>query len=613
MIKNLVFAFFCICSISAFSQTDRWQQEADYKMYIDFDHEKHRFKGSQIIIYTNNSPDTLTKLFYHLYFNAFQPESMMDLRNLQLPDADKRVGDRISQLKEDEMGYQKIKSLRKNGKKLKYDVVETILEVELKDPIYPGDKCKLEMEFEGQVPVQIRRSGRNNVEGIDYSMTQWYPKLCEYDYQGWHSNPYIGREFHGIWGDFDVEIKMDSKYTIGASGVLVNADEVGKGYSQKEVRHKDDKKINWHFRANNVHDFAWAADPDYVHTTRTAYDGTVMHFLYQPGEKTSENWELLPEIMDMALEYMEKRFGDYPYPVYSFLQGGDGGMEYPMATLITGERPLSSLVGVSIHEWMHSWYQMMLGTNEALYAWMDEGFTSFGSDKVMNYLRKKKMIPGEVKENPHMGTVKGWANFVNSGIAEPLSIHADHFKTNAAYGMAAYVKGSLFLKQLEYILGEKDFSKGMLRYYYDWRFKHPNPNDFIRVMEKVSGLELDWYKEYMINSNDLPDYRIDTLENKLIKLSKQEGFPMPLEVVVTTKKGKKICYYIPITLMRGEKSDEMEEYDKVRVQEDWPWVQSFYELKIKEKVKDIEKVEIDPQVRYADADRSDNQWPRPEE
>ena len=196
-------------------------------MSIDFDSDKHQFKGEQVIKYTNNSPDVLDKAFYHLYFNAFQPESMMDVRSRTIADPDRRVGDRISKLSKEEIGYQKVKSLKVDGKKVKYKIVGTILEVDLsKRKIMPGETVSLEMKFEGQVPLQVRRSGRDNAEGIDYSMSQWYPKLSEYDYQGWHSNPYVGREFHGIWGDFDVKITMDRKYTIGATGVLQNAKQI---------------------------------------------------------------------------------------------------------------------------------------------------------------------------------------------------------------------------------------------------------------------------------------------------------------------------------------------------------------------------------------------------
>jgi len=170
------------------------------------------------------------------------------------------------------------------------------------------------MNFNSQVPVQIRRSGRDNEEGISYSMSQWYPKLCEYDYQGWHANPYIGREFHGVWGDFDVKITIDGKYIVPASGVQ-QSDNVFTG--------TNDAKRTWHYRAENVHDFVWAADPDYKFLTYQTKDGVELQFFFQPGEETTENWSKLPVIMDDALSFMNKKYGKYPYPVYKFIQGGD--------------------------------------------------------------------------------------------------------------------------------------------------------------------------------------------------------------------------------------------------------------------------------------------------
>ena len=593
------------------SQDTYWQQRADYKMTIDFDHEKHQFKGEQVITYTNNSPDVLDKLFYHLYFNAFQPGSMMDVRSRTIPDPDARVGDRISKLNEKEIGYHKIKSLKLDGKKVKYEVVGTILEVDIsKTKIQPGQTVKLEMKFESQVPLQIRRSGRNNREGIDYSMAQWYPKLSEYDYQGWHPNPYVGREFHGIWGDFDVTIKIDKKYMLGASGVLQNPEKIGKGYSDVVVPSKD-KKLSWNFIAENVHDFVWAADPDYQHIVHEAHDGTILHFLFQPNERTTENWTNLPAAMDESLRYINKRFGKYPYPVYSFIQAGDGGMEYPMATLITGERSFGSLVGVSVHEWMHSWFHMILGFNESLYPWMDEGFTSFGSAETMNHLKKKKLLSGDVADNPMAGSIIGFsANHAGSRLDEPISTHADHFSTNRAYGIGAYTKGSIFLEQLQYILGKADFAKGMLRFFDEWKFKHPNPNDFIRVMEKQSGLELDWYKEYMVNTIKYPEYAIDSIYDKTLILRQNGEMPMPIEVVVTTEKDKKEVYYIPIRIMRGEKPNEWPKEVDYNVMEDWPWTHPTYTLELNCKVDKIKKVEINPSINFIDLDRGNNVWAR---
>ncbi|MBK7007578.1 MAG: M1 family metallopeptidase [Saprospiraceae bacterium] len=595
------------CSFSIFSQS-YWQQEANYFMDVNLDSGRHHLKGKQTIDYSNNSPDTLTKLFYHLYFNAFQPNSEMDLRSRNLPDPDRRVGDRISKLSNEEIGYQRIKSLTMNGKRLAYQEEGTILEVFLKHPILPGQKVKLEMEFESQIPVQIRRSGRNNKEGIDYSMAQWYPKLCEYDEMGWHPNPYVAREFYGVWGNFDVKLTMDSKYIVAATGVLQNAAEIGYGYSEVEVSSRP-KKHTWHFKAEKVHDFMWAADPDYKHTQIKANDGTVLHFFYQENEKTKDAWERLPKIADEALKWMNERYGKYPYPVYSFVQGGDGGMEYPMATLVTGERSLMSLVGVCIHEWMHSWYQMVLATNEALYPWMDEGFTSFGASETMDHLIAMGLLKGKHDENPLDETITGYSNFALSGSAEALSTHADHYMTNTAYSVGSYTKGQLCLVQLEYIMGKEKFGKALKKYYETWKFKHPDASDFFRLMEKESGLVLDWFAQYWVNTTHVTDYAIDTVYEDQLFIRRVGEMPMPLDIVVTLNNGKKELYYIPLVLMREEKEPEVTYTDYTKLA-DWPWAQTVYKVQLNQPLSKIARIEIDPSNRMIDVMPDNNVWPR---
>ena len=614
-LRKIRLAFPILISLILFTgqtqgQVDRWQQHVEYKMKIDFDVHDHRFTGEQEIKYKNNSPDTLYKVFYHLYFNAFQPNSMMDMKSRTILDPDGRVGSRIGKLKDSEQGYHKIDELLQDGKICRYEVVGTILEVELTKPLLPGKTTKLEMKFNSQVPVQIRRSGRNNKEGIDYSMAQWYPKLCEYDYQGWHANPYVGREFYGVWGDFEVEIAIDGRYTLAGSGILQNLDKMGRGYSDRKVK-RDFDKVKWKFKAENVHDFVWAADRDYIVKPYTFYDGTQGYFVYQPGDRTTENWEKLPGIMDVALKYMNKRYGKYPYPVYSFIQGGDGGMEYPMATLITGERSLSSLVGVSVHEWMHSWYQMVLGTNESLYAWMDEGFTSFATSEVMNELKIQKLVPGKPEDNPHLSNINTYVHHALSGREEASIVHADHFVTNTAYGRSAYTKGSVLMKQLEYILGAPNHAELLLKYFNTWKFKHPNANDFIRVAEKVSGLELDWFKEYFVNTTHQIDYGVvevtesDTATH--IMLAKYGGMPMPLDVVIDYEDGTQSMVYIPLRIMRGEKPNEFSKMHFV-LEEDWPWTHPTYQFALDKSLGKVVKVSIDPSNRLADVRRSNNSW-----
>ncbi|MEL7005394.1 MAG: M1 family metallopeptidase [Bacteroidota bacterium] len=427
--KSILFGCLCLISAYGFAQPKSqgyWQQHVNYEMEIDMDVNTHRFTGKQKLVYTNNSPDTLTKAYYHLYFNAFQPGSMMDVRSLNIADPDGRVGSRISKLNEDEIGYQHINSLKQNGKTASYKIEGTILSVILPEPILPGGKATFEMDFDGQVPIQIRRSGRDNAEGISYSMSQWYPKLAEYDYLGWHTNPYIGREFHGVWGDFDVKITIDPNYVIGGTGYLQNPNKIGHGY-QKEGKTvaKSTKPLTWHFVAPNVHDFMWAADPDYTHTKIDGPNGTTLHFFYQKNASTEENWGKLPAMMAKAMEFMNTNFGVYPYKQYSFVQGGDGGMEYPMSTLITGNRNFNSLLGVSVHEMIHSWFQGALATNESLYPWIDEGFTSYASSATMTHL-----LNPNATGNIHLGSHRGYHFMANSGKEEPLATHADHYHTN---------------------------------------------------------------------------------------------------------------------------------------------------------------------------------------
>ena len=618
MKKGFTFSFLLLLIIHFVeAQPERWQQRVQYKMDIDFDVKKHQFNGNQTIKYTNNSPDTLDRIFYHLYFNAFQPGSMMDVRSRTISDPDPRVDDRIFKLTPDEIGFHKISALSQDGIPLKFEMVETILEVILAKPILPGKTTTLEMSFSSQVPLQIRRSGRNNAEGIDYSMAQWYPKLCEYDYQGWHANPYIGREFYGVWGDFDVTLHIDAKYMVGGTGYLQNPEQIGKGYTQNTVTPKPDKngKLSWHFFAPNVHDFLWAADPDYTHTSLKRPDGLTLHFFYQSNDKTKDNWEALPAIMDKAFDYINKNFGQYDYKQYSFIQGGDGGMEYPMATLITGERNIGSLAGVAVHELMHSWYQMMLATNESLYAWMDEGFTSYASSRVMQHLIENKILmPGRVAANPQAGNYAGYFNLAKSGFEEPLSTHADHFQTNRAYGLAAYSKGSVFLAQLEYVLGKPIFDQALLRYFYTWKGKHPNVNDFIRVFEKSSQLELDWYKEYFYHTTLTVDYAINNVSsmdnNSLVILERKGKVPMPVDIVITKKDGTKMGYTIPLQIMRGAKGADLSGINWI-VSPDWAWTNPQYFLNLPVKLEDILTVEIDPSERMADIERINNVWNNP--
>ncbi len=635
--SGLLFLSVAMFFTAAIAQPSRWQQRVKYVMSVDMNVKSNQLTGKQQLEYSNNSPDKLDKLFYHLYFNAFQPNSSMDVRSRELgkliingrPDWDSRVKDRISKLKDDEIGYQKIKSIKMNGVSQPFKYHETILEVNLTKPILPNSKVVLVMEFEAQVPLQVRRSGRDNPgTGVRYSMSQWYPKLCEYDRDGWHPNQYVAREFYGVWGDFDVTINIDKNYKLGGTGVLVNANEIGWGYDKagSELKPSAKEKRSWRFVGNNIHDFMWAADPDYKHIVRNIPNGPTVHVIFNDkpdNERDDSAWTKVADVAVKVLPFIEKHFGKYPYPQYSFIHGGDGGMEYPMATLVS-----SPSLGTAIHEWMHSWFQMILGTNESLYAWMDEGFTSYAENLVTefntgfpdldNYKDALKKNPGNenlkymvesVLPKQHSGAYESYFSLVQSGLEEPLTTHADHFNTNAGYSPAAYSKGEVFMEQLGYIVGAPARDKILLEYYKQWKFKHPNANDFIKLAEDASGIQLDWYQMYFVNTTKTIDYGIDSLweENGIskIRLRRTGYMPMPIDLQLTLKDGSTQMHYIPLNLMYAAKDSENSNELRT-VYEPWRWTHPTYTIELKSKLTDLKKVEIDASKRMADVNRKNN-------
>ena len=628
MNKNLAFIFIAIIAfVSGVSaQADRWQQRIDYKINATLDVATNIIKGTEEIVYTNNSTDTLRKVYFHLYWNAFQPNSSMDLRSRELgkntmtsrrgdviKDWDARVTDRIQKLTPAEIGYQRVSAITINGKAQKLIEHETILEVQLTNPIAPKTSAKLSLVFEAQVPKQIRRSGRDNAEGVRFSMSQWYPKMVEYDYQGWSTNPYIAREFYGVWGNFDVSLQLAKNYTVAATGVLQNPNAVANAQGLK----------TWNFKGNNIHDFVWAADDQFKHLSKEVRKGLTIHVYYKEKDAKSDSaWANILYAAEKVLPYIEKNFGAYPYPQYSFIQGGDGGMEYAMATLIKGPS-----LGTVFHEWMHNWYQQILGSNESLFAWMDEGFATFAESKVSIWYdanaaaqspfiseRAKVQVLASVQraklDLPLMqaGSYAGYMALAKSGLEEPASTHADHFNTNYAYSNAAYSKGATLLGLLGYVIGDSVRDAVLLNYYNTWKFKHPNANDFFRVAEKTSGIQLQWLKEYWVNSTKTIDYGLNDIQagnnTAIISIQRLGKLPMPIEVLITYKDGTSELHYMPLDLMLGGKMSEGAVNHILHSA--WQWVAPTYTFETSKPLSALKSIEIDPSYRMPDLNRSNN-------
>ncbi|WP_309642488.1 M1 family metallopeptidase [Flavobacterium sp.] len=618
-------ALLSLFSTIGFAQhSNYWQQHVDYKMNVTVDAKAYQYKGNQKLIYTNNSPDTLKRVFYHLYNNAFQPGSEMDARLQSIADPDRRMVNkikvdgkevkesRIANLKPNEIGYLKISNFKQNGVAAVTKEVGTILEVTLVKPILPGKKTTFTLDFDGQVPVQIRRSGRNNAEGVEFSMSQWYPKIAEFDFEGWHADPYIAREFHGVWGNFDVNITIDKDYILGGSGYLKNKNDIGKGYQDAGVTvtyPMKTKTLTWHFIAPNVHDFTWAADKDYLHDVYQIPNGATLHFLYKNNPKIIDNWKKAEPETARLMQFYNQTVGKYPYNQYSVIQGGDGGMEYAMCTLILGEGTYDGLIGVIAHEMAHSWFQHVLASNESKHGWMDEGFTSFLEDLGMNEIAEKKV------ENPHSGSYDGYYFMVNSGKEQPQSTHSDRYDFNQVYSITSYSKGDIFLSQMIYLIGRDNLMKTLKRYFNDFKFKHPTPNDIKRTAERVSGANLDWYLTDWTQTTNTIDYGIKNVESATdgvqrtgVTLERIGRMPMPIDIMVEYTDGTKESFYIPLRMMSFEK-DNPNPTIKRTVLPDWAWANPSYFFEIPKAKTSIKKITIDESGLMADVKKDNNTYP----
>jgi hypothetical protein len=611
----VVLASLLLAPLAFAQQAASWQQEVAYDMDLHLAADRHRLTGMQRLVYTNNSPDTLWQAYYHLYFNAFQPTSMMAERNRHLPDPDPRVVPRIYELGPEEIGFYEIHALTQDGEPVPFDVDDTVMEVDVR-PIPPGTSTTFEMTFSAQVPLQTRRSGRDNREGIDYTMTQWYPKMAAYDGIGWHADPYVGREFYAPFGTFDVRLTLPAEYVVGATGVLQNPDAVGHGYDRPADAGPtlsspalDADSLTWHFRAENVHDFAWTADPDYVHVQRLVTDvpgrdePVRLHFLFQPD--VAEAWTALPEQTAELLRYFSARFGPYAYPQFTVAQGGDGGMEYPMLTAITGRRSPRSVFGVTAHEFAHMWFYGMVATNENDFAWMDEGFTSFASrEGSVHVLRGDTTGPVS-----HAYARERIAALQLLGLYERPNKPADWYDTNLAYGAASYSAGNALADLLGYVMGDAVRDAFLREYVARFTFGHPYPADVMSVAQDVSGLHLDWLFEQFLAGAARYDYGASDIASEAsargvrstVTLRRHEPGVLPVDVWLRYDDGTEEVVTIPLSVMEGHKPVPAE----WTVAEPWAWTAPTYDLVVERPSRVVEAV-VDPDRRMLDLDPSNN-------
>jgi hypothetical protein len=623
------FLFIYSANVASAANDRYWQQRATYDIRVTLLDSIHTIEGTLLVTYTNASPDTLNELYFHLYSNAFQPGSMMDVRSRAV--GTPPISDRIVKLPLFEQGKYWIDDVAIYAQTAKFEITGTIMRVILPNPLLPGTSLNLKMPFREQIPRQTRRNGWMSREGVQYSMAQWYPKICEYDVEGWHHQEYIAHEFYGVWGGFHVEITLPARFTVGASGQCMNPTEVGHGYERIAGGEKegiyipvDDKPgmLTWKFDANEVHDFAWVADDDYVHQWKTWRDTITIHSLYKTT--VAEFWKNSLEYTERSLEIYSDTFGPYPYHNFSTTMAGDGGMEYPQLIMITGYRPNPlSLAGVIAHEVGHQWFFGILGSNETREAFMDEGFTSYATTVAMQGMfGENQQVPGVERSwldwfipmtRNKSDNYRGYQSLAAQGYEEPLDIPHDWLRESVTEGQV-YGKTQAILNMLQYTLGDSVFGAGMKNYYWQWRFRHPHLVDFKRVMEQTAHTDLDWFFDEWFRSTRTVDYEAISFcsrsveggyENKL-RLHNSQLAVMPVDLLLHFDDGSTKTATIPLAVNQGNAYHKSGE---TLFLPEWDWVAKDYTGSITTPQR-LSWFEIDTSLRLQDLHWLNNYSPR---
>ena len=590
MIQKISFFFLALPTL-LFAQNGTWQQAVDYTIDLTIQEDLHRAKGVEKLIYTNESPDTLKELYFHLYWNAFQRGSHY---------FDKKGSYFNETLSNEDFGKIEIVSIKVDGVPLTINIFESIGQVKLPKYLPPKCNTNITIEFSSQIPSCIERAGKNNTSGTDYTFTQWYPKICRYDHMGWHTDPYYGREFAGVFGTYNVSIACASDFVVAGTGNLTNKKYTAKGWADIEKSGKDNEQekgiTTWRFHAENVHDFAFAMDKEWLHK-ELQIDDIAFHFFY--NKKYQDDWKALMEKWPKSYAICKEEFGIYPYDQFSFIQGGEGYMEYPNCTMLESSR--SDFYNTACHEFMHNYFYGIFGTNENLHHWMDEGLTCYAEARISNV--------GKEKENYAETANKTYLSYASFVQEEPISTAANHFTGDYAYYIGAYFKGQLFPELIRYIIGDQNMRKGFESYYHKWKFKHPEPNDFVKSFEDQTLMELSWFQNYWLNTVQQIEFSIDTVQQKdshvEILLSKN-GIPMPVEIAVEYKSGKIAYYHVPLDLTNNVKSD----FDReTTVLEKWSSASRDYTFILpNKKISEIKSILVDPDKFLPETNRKNNKW-----
>lgn len=580
-----------------------WQQRVSYEIQAELDPETALLRGSEHIVYHNRSPDVLPEIVLNLYQNVFS-EGVQRNRHSAITGG--VTLDRV---------VAQGATLEARNFAPGYSVNGTIGRVHLPTPLQPGDSLVLEIDWHFTVPPEgtYRTAWQDALGGRAFVVAQWYPQIATYDdLRGWDATPYLGDgEFYLEYGDFDVAITVPSGWLVGATGELQRPEDVLTADALARLRAAPDpgtittvvglddieagsatrvpagNSLIWRFRAENVRDFAFATSNRYVwdlaHASVPSADGgtrTVpIHALYRPG---APNWERAAEFGRHAISFLSDAITPYPYPQVTIAEGSVGGMEYPQVMFIGKPQQIEGLYGVIAHEAVHFWFPMVVGSDEARHAWMDEGMANFWEG----------YASGDFFDDPdpHTGDRRSYFAVAGTEAEVPLMRHTDLVTPYGARGVAAYTKPAVLFRSLRSIMGPDRFDRAVREYVRDWSHLHPSPWDFFNAMELAMGEDLDWFFEPWWFGTGTLDQAIESVERVdggiRVTIADQGDITMPVLLVATMADGSEIRQTVARDRWRGMGSISVE------MAAGGP----------------VTRVAIDPEQLLPDVDREDNVW-----
>ncbi|HEY7684008.1 MAG TPA: M1 family metallopeptidase [Gemmatimonadales bacterium] len=556
-----------------------WQQRVDYTIKATLDASAQRLTGQVSIRYTNNSPDSLSRVWMQLDQNLFRQGSVGSYLNSQ----DTRFGaagfdggfELRSFTQSLESGPRPGRGRTATARKptpVKTRIDDTMMEVELPYPLAPGATTTFDLTYAFQIPEHgADRMGR---DGTLYEIAQWYPRMCVYDdVNGWNTLQYLGQgEFYLEYGDINYEVTLPAGYIVAGSGTLQNPLEVltpaqrnrlaaavqsdsithivtEEDLASGAARPRSGGQLTWRFRAQNVRDVAWAASPEYLWDA-SGWQGILAQAYYRPASKPL--WKEAATMSRFSIEEYSTRWFRYPYPQISVVEGPVSGMEYPMLAMEAGDGTREGLYSVITHEIGHNWYPMVVGSDERRYAWMDEGFNTF-----INIFSEEDYFKRDDTRRRHGEAMYTLLND-QATTAQPIMTYANRYRTESNLGSLAYMKPALALYTLRSkILGPAVFDEAFREYTRRWAFRHPQPADFFRTIEDVSGRDLDWFWRGWFFTTATLDQAVESVTQKADSAGTNEVTivvrnlgqqVMPVELQVTFADGSTRLYQYPVEI-----------------------------------------------------------------